>query len=75
MTGWRDDDEDLLALLRDALAEQREVPTRFVEAGKATFAWRSIDAELADWRPLPRYLAYASAALTLWAIARNMIFH
>lgn len=34
-----------------------------------------IDAELADWRPLPRYLAYASAALTLWAIARNMIFH
>ena len=33
MTGWWDDDEDLLALLRDALAEQRDVPGRFVEAG------------------------------------------
>ena len=55
MTGWQDDDEDLLALLRDALAEQRDVPTRFVEAGKATFAWRSIDAELAA-------LAYDSVA-------------
>jgi len=55
MTGWRDDDEDLLALLRDALAEQRDVPGRFVEAGKATFAWRSIDAELAA-------LAYDSVA-------------
>ena len=47
MTGWWNDDDELLELLRDALAEQREVPARFVEAGKATFAWRSIDAELA----------------------------
>jgi hypothetical protein len=44
---WVDDDDELLALLHEALAEQREVPARFVEAGKATFAWRSIDAELA----------------------------
>ena len=58
MTGWANDDDDLLALLRDALAEQREVPTRFVEAGKATFAWRSIDAELAA-------LAYDSVAAWL----------
>jgi hypothetical protein len=43
---WENDDE-LLTLLREALAEQREVPARFVEAGKATFAWHSIDAELA----------------------------
>jgi hypothetical protein len=53
--GWWDDDEELLALLRDALAEQREVPARFVEAGKASFAWHSIDAELAA-------LAYDSVA-------------
>ena len=36
MTGWWNDDDELLALLRDALAEQRDVPARFVEAGKAT---------------------------------------
>jgi hypothetical protein len=43
---WWDDDE-LLDLLRAALAEEKDVPTRFVEAGKAAFAWHSIDAELA----------------------------
>ena len=53
--GWWDDDEELLALLRDALAEQHDVPARFVEAGKASFAWHSIDAELAA-------LAYDSVA-------------
>ena len=47
MTGWWNDDDELLELLRDALAEQRDVPARFVEGGKATFAWHSIDAELA----------------------------
>ena len=55
MSGWWDDDEELLALLRDALAEQRDVPARFVEAGKASYAWHSIDAELAA-------LAYDSVA-------------
>jgi hypothetical protein len=45
--GWWDDDEELLDLVRDALAEQRSVPARFVEAGRLTFAWHSIDAELA----------------------------
>ena len=47
MTGWWNDDDELQELLRDALAEQRDIPARFVEAGKASFAWRSIDAELA----------------------------
>ena len=47
MTGWWNDDDELLDLLRAGLAEQRDVPGRFVESGKATFAWRSIDAELA----------------------------
>jgi len=47
MTGWWNDDDELQELLREALAEQRDTPARFVEAGKASFAWRSIDAELA----------------------------
>lgn len=47
MTGWWNDDDELQELLRAALAEQRDTPARFVEAGKATFAWHSIDAELA----------------------------
>ena len=47
MTGWWNDDDELQELLREALAQQRDVPARFVEAGKATFAWHSIDAELA----------------------------
>jgi len=53
--GWWNDDDELLDILSLALREQREVPSRFVEAGKAAFAWRSIDAELAA-------LAYDSAA-------------
>ncbi|MDT7580767.1 MAG: hypothetical protein QOK35_2031 [Pseudonocardiales bacterium] len=47
MTGWWNDDDELQELLRAALAEQRDTPARFVEAGKASFAWHSIDAELA----------------------------
>lgn len=47
MTGWWNDDDELQELLRAALAEGRDVPARFVEAGKASFAWHSIDAELA----------------------------
>lgn len=50
---WSDD--ELLEALRDALATRDEVPRTFVEAGKAAFVWRTIDAELAaltydsDW--------------------------
>lgn len=50
---WNDD--ELLEALRDALATSEEVPQAFVEAGKAAFVWRTIDAELAaltydsDW--------------------------
>ena len=43
---WHDD-EKLIAALREALASAEDVPSAFVEAGKAAFAWRSIDAELA----------------------------
>jgi hypothetical protein len=51
---WRDDDE-LFAALDEALREARAVPRRFVEAGKAAYAWHNVDAELAA-------LTYDSAA-------------
>jgi len=46
MTGW--DDDRLLAALRQALYPRRAVPAEFVEAGKNAFAWRNVDAELAQ---------------------------
>ena len=44
--GW--DDEEVLAGLRQALREPQAVPPEFVEAGQNAFAWRNIDAELAQ---------------------------
>ena len=44
-TGWSD--EELLGALRDALTAADDLPRNFVDAGKAAFAWRTIDAELA----------------------------
>jgi hypothetical protein len=41
------DDEQLLAALGDAVQEVQDVPRDFIEAGKAAYAWRTIDAELA----------------------------
>lgn len=40
-------DEQLLAELREAVQTADEVPAEFVAAGKAAFAWRTVDAELA----------------------------
>jgi len=42
------DDEELLAALREALAEREAVPPEFVEAAKNAFAWHNIDADLAE---------------------------
>ena len=42
------DDDRLLAALREALRAREAVPGEFVEAGKSAFAWRDIDAELAQ---------------------------
>ena len=42
---WSDD--ELFEALRDALTTAEDVPQSFVEAGKAAFVWRTIDAELA----------------------------
>jgi hypothetical protein len=49
---WWTDDDQLAAALGEAL---RPVPEGFVDAGRAAFAWRDIDAELAA-------LTYDSAA-------------
>lgn len=40
-------DEQLLAELREALNSVAQVPAEFVAAGKAAFAWLTVDAELA----------------------------
>jgi hypothetical protein len=44
---WWEDDDQLLAALREAFRSRRAVPARFTATAKATFAWRDIDAELA----------------------------
>jgi hypothetical protein len=43
---WNEDDE-LLIELAEALREAHDGPREFVEAGKAAYTWRNIDAELA----------------------------
>lgn len=47
MTGFWDGDDQLLADLAEAVLAAREVPQRLVDAGKAAFAWHTVDAELA----------------------------
>jgi len=42
-----DDDDQLLAVLKSALDAQESVPSSFVTTAKASFVWRTIDAELA----------------------------
>lgn len=59
---WWSNDDELFAVLEEALREERDVPADFVEAGKAVFALHSIDAELAA-------LVYDSLANALPAAA------
>ncbi len=42
------DDEELLTTLSKALGSRKAVPAEFIDAGKQAFAWRNIDAELAE---------------------------
>jgi hypothetical protein len=46
LDGW--DDEQLLAALREAMRAWQAVPPGFVTTAKSVFAWRGIDAELAQ---------------------------
>lgn len=41
-------DDELLAQLGDAVAEERSVPDRRRDAARAAFTWRSVDEELAE---------------------------
>jgi hypothetical protein len=52
---WWSDDDTLLAVLKDAMDAERDVPPQMIAAGQAAWAWRTIDAELAA-------LTYDSAA-------------
>jgi hypothetical protein len=42
------DDDELLTRLAEAQQAAESVPREFIEAGKAAYAWRTIDAELAE---------------------------
>jgi hypothetical protein len=44
---WWADDDELLAVLKGALTAAEAVPRSFIEAGRAAYTWRTIDAELA----------------------------
>jgi hypothetical protein len=44
----RDDDDELLAALGEAIRAREEVPEWFVETGKNAYAWHNIDSELAQ---------------------------
>jgi len=56
------DDDEILARLAEAQRAADSVPADFIEAGKAAYAWRDIDAELAD-------LVYDSALEEGYAVA------
>lgn len=55
------DDDQLLAVLRRALAARRAVPPEFMRAASNAFAWHDIDAELATIRAL----TFTSGRLTI----------
>jgi hypothetical protein len=46
-TRWLDDDDELMAELGRVVADDLQVPARIIDAAKACFAWRTIDADLA----------------------------
>lgn len=47
---WWSDDDRLLAELGAAVRDADEVPESVLRAGKAAYAWRTVDAELAELR-------------------------
>ena len=44
---WLNDDDALLTAVKHALRDAQDVPDTFIEAGKISYAWHNIDAELA----------------------------
>ena len=78
---WLDDDDMLLAELGRSVRATQDMPDRFVQAGRAAFAWRGVEAELARLqadsaaepvdagiragRPTHRSLTFVTASLTI----------
>jgi hypothetical protein len=72
MTSWDDfTDDELLAELREAVAEADEVTDLQREAARAAFTWRTVDAELAE---LLHDSALESAAVRGDDTARTLSF-
>jgi hypothetical protein len=44
---WFDDDDELIAEVRRAIADDVAVPQRMIDAANASFAWRTLDVDLA----------------------------
>lgn len=81
MTGdWIRDDDTLFAALEKALAGARSVPPEFVATGRACFAWRRVDVELAqlmhdslvDGDQLATTRAEPAVVRALTFVARNL---
>lgn len=43
---WFDDDDEIMAELSEALAAADDIPSYLLEAAKASFTWRTVNAEL-----------------------------
>ncbi len=68
---WWSDDNQMLDALGEAIRSAADMPAEFAEMGKAAYAWRGIDAELATLTydsvsaASLRYLTFASGDITL----------
>jgi hypothetical protein len=71
---WVDDDELLLAALGDALLAREAVPDWFITAGKDSFAWYGVDAELARLAADSALLATSSTTRAEPAEVRALTF-
>lgn len=72
--GW-ESDEVLLRELREALAEERDVPAHLLEAARAAFTWRTVDAELLALTTYDSVLDQGLAARARAAqTARQLVF-
>lgn len=71
MTGWPYDDEELMTLLADAIAEVDPVPPHVMQAARDTFTWSDIDAAFAE---LVFDSAVAAAGVRGDGAARQLIF-
>ena len=80
---WWSDDDQLLAVLGEVLAEEHEVPAHVLDAGKAVFATRCLDSDLAalsydslaDAQPVLATRASRAAIRELTFVCRELRIH